>query len=111
MSFSWLQGPLKVSVYLPSLGIMFLTMKASQAPGVNTSLHGWRMRRAEPSLGCQRCSALASLLRMGGYRGMDGHGVRQGVPAIHLSQRCGVSGDRKGVFMMFRVLGRKEQTL
>ena len=55
--------------HIPSLGMMFLTRKASQAPGVNTSFQGCRMRRAEASLGCQRCRALASLLRMGGYRG------------------------------------------
>ena len=48
---------------------MFFTMKASHAPGVNTSLHGCKMRRAEVSLGCHRCSALDSLLLMGGYRG------------------------------------------
>lgn len=50
----------------PSLGMMFLTMKASHAPGEKTSFHGCRMRRAEVSLGCQRCKALASLLLMGG---------------------------------------------
>ena len=50
---------------LPSLGTMFLTMKASQEPGVKTSFQGWRMSLAEESLGCHFCRALASLLRMG----------------------------------------------
>lgn len=54
---------------IPSLGTMFLTMKASQAPGVKTSLQGCRISLAEESLGCQRCKAWASLLRMGAYSG------------------------------------------
>lgn len=49
----------------PSLGTMFLTMKASQEPGVKTSFQGWRMSLAEESLGCHFCRALDSLLRMG----------------------------------------------
>lgn len=54
---------------IPSLGMMFFTMKASHAPGVKTSFHGCRMRRAEASLGCHRCKAFDSLLLIGGYRG------------------------------------------
>lgn len=54
---------------LPSLGTMFLTMNASQEPGVKTSFQGWRMSLAEESLGCHFCRALASLLRMGEYSG------------------------------------------
>lgn len=52
--------------YTPSLGMMFFTMKASQAPGVKTSFQGCKMRRAEVSLGCHLCKALASLLLIGG---------------------------------------------
>lgn len=59
---SWLQDT-------PNLGTMFLTIKPSQAPGVKTSFQGCRMSRAEASLGCQRCRAFASLLRIGGYNG------------------------------------------
>lgn len=51
---------------IPSLGMMFFTMKASHAPGVKTPFHGCRMRRAEASLGCHRCKALDSLLLIGG---------------------------------------------
>lgn len=51
---------------VPSFGMMFFTMKASQAPGVKTAFQGCRMRRAELSLGCQRCKALDSLLLIGG---------------------------------------------
>lgn len=56
-------------VSLPSLGTMFLTMNASQEPGVKTSFQGWRMSLAEESLGCHFCRALDSLLRMGEYSG------------------------------------------
>lgn len=52
--------------YIPSLGMMFFTMKASHAPGVKTSFHGCKMRRAEVSLGCHLCKALDSLLLIGG---------------------------------------------
>lgn len=52
-------------IFLPSLGTMFLTMKASQEPGVKTSFQGWRMSLAEESLGCHFCRALDSLLRIG----------------------------------------------
>ncbi len=55
--------------HIPSLGTIFLTMKASQAPSVNTSFQGCRISLAEESLGCQRCRAWASLLRMGAYSG------------------------------------------
>lgn len=58
---TWMHLP----VSLPSLGTMFLTMNASQEPGVKTSFQGWRMSLAEESLGCHFCRALASLLRMG----------------------------------------------
>lgn len=56
-------------ISLPSLGTMFLTMNASQEPGVKTSFQGWRMSLAEESLGCHFCRALDSLLRMGEYSG------------------------------------------
>ena len=56
-------------IHIASFGRICFLRNTSICPSLNTLTHGWRITLAEASEGCQFVRALASLCRIGAYKG------------------------------------------